>query len=143
MAAAAAAINTNGNHMDVSNLQNLQISPNRFQKITSPNQNGKNILTASTLSSLMPSSQVRNSTKVISQPVSPRTNVDTSGYLSFNSSTNSLEQLYVPFHQNTSDRLSHFSPENQTSRRMSSGSINQSFETECRTPTAGYSLTVI
>lgn len=128
--------NSTSNQLELPHLQNLQISPgnlNRFQSTNNPNT--KNFLPPNSI----PSSRLS---------VSPRTSsANTSGYHSFSSSTNSLEQLYAPYQQsaqsNTSG-MSHFSPEHQTfmsgnmPHRLNNSGGSQSYENECRTPTPGY-----
>lgn len=117
--------------LDLSRIQNLTMSPsnfNHFQNIASTNHNFNPKFLAPTPITTFPPSRTS---------ASPGTNSNTSGYHSFNSSTNSLEQLYAPYQQNaqsTSVSISNFSPENQsyvssgTQRRLSDSSANHSFE---------------
>lgn len=108
-------------------MQNLTISPsnfNHFQNIASANHNFNPKYLAPTPITTYPPSRAS---------ASPNSN--TSGYHSFNSSTNSLEQLYLPYQPNAqSTSMSSFSPENQSyasasaQRRLSESSGNQSFE---------------
>lgn len=116
---------------DLSRMQNLTLSPsnlNHFQNMVAANQNFNPKYLAPTPITTYPPSRTS---------ASPGTNSNTSGYHSFNSSTNSLEQLYVPYQpnaQSTSTSISNFSPENQSygsgnsQRRLSESSGNQSFE---------------
>lgn len=144
--------------LELPRLQNLKISPNHLNRfLPSAIPNEKNYLAAN--SSMLPFSLPVTPAPATSfsrcpslSPIKSTPSANTSGYESFSSTANSLEQSYAPYqpnmHASTSGSSAHLSPANHSflpsnmSRRMSDSRSSFTLDNECRSSTPAFELTV-